>query len=82
MASNATCTCICIVWLLHCRVEVSYSVDIVFHTPGKFSSAIRSSQPLMVHQRLQAPPMTVDQTAVGGRLGGWVVTWLSVGWLE
>jgi hypothetical protein len=52
---------------------VSYSVDIVFHTPGKFTSAIRGNQPLMVHQRLHAPPMTVDQTAVGG----WV---LDAGW--
>lgn len=43
--------------------DVKYSVTLVFHTPGLLSKAIRSTQVLTVRQRLQAPPVIVEQSA-------------------
>jgi hypothetical protein len=39
-------------------------VNITFHTPGMFTSAIRSSQQLTVHQRLKVPANIIDQSVV------------------
>ncbi|KAL4449547.1 hypothetical protein ABPG77_007191 [Micractinium sp. CCAP 211/92] len=43
--------------------EVTYTVNLIFHTPGFLTRSIRSSQVLTVRQRMQSPPAIVDQSA-------------------
>ncbi|KAL4421523.1 hypothetical protein ABPG75_010814 [Micractinium tetrahymenae] len=43
--------------------EVTYTVNLTFHTPGFLTRAIRSSQVLTVRQRMKAPAAIVGQSA-------------------
>ncbi|EFN59763.1 hypothetical protein CHLNCDRAFT_133415 [Chlorella variabilis] len=51
-----TLTCVLVL------LSTADSVNLTFHTPGTFTSAIRNSQQLVVHQRLTVPPSIVDQS--------------------
>lgn len=59
-----TLTCVLVL------LSTADSVNLTFHTPGTFTSAIRNSQQLVVHQRLTVPPSIVDQSVVR-RWGRW-----------